>query len=210
MAEAWTVVRGKRARRAHQRSGAAAASPPSSSDAALDVEGVQAKDDAPNTGASGGKLRARTEAEVQRAAAARLQAAAAYVARSPFFGALRAALRGKMVLRCGDDGDKEEEEEEDGQRLAVQELVVYGVGSVSTSEPALYQLALAELLAALLPLRGNPWLYDPCLTDSERALVESRGFRLIAHNEMAKRRVRRAPLGTLSVAGRDAWHSCRC
>lgn len=63
-------------------------------------------------------------------------------------------------------------------------VVCYGIGHVGSCSIAQQQLALLSLLLDELKPSQSCWLYDPVLTEQERAAIEKSGCSLFTTNDV--------------------------
>lgn len=68
---------------------------------------------------------------------------------------------------------------------SIEEMVVYGIGSISSSITAKYQLALVLLIIEKLQIKC--YVYDPILVQKEMDLLQSFNINVIDKNEECKR-----------------------
>jgi hypothetical protein len=125
------------------------------------------------SGSSGRRARAaRSPEERLNALVAAVAAARADVAAAPALAHLRAA----MAAAAGPPAACTWE------RVAA--LVVYGLGCVEDSRVSRHQLALASLLADMLPgLAARPQLFDPAFSELDTALLPRLGMEVIPVDE---------------------------
>ncbi|XP_023244184.1 SRR1-like protein [Centruroides sculpturatus] len=94
---------------------------------------------------------------------------------------------------------------EDGKRN-VQNIVCYGLGSVSTSLAARYQLALLLLMKEFTG-SSNPLLYDPIFSKLDWKILTRFHCRAIRKNEEGKRKIDGRTLFFMPHCGRPLYNS---
>ena len=87
----------------------------------------------------------------------------------------------------------------------VEEIVCYGVGHFSVSRASALQAALAVLLRRHLRIRGAMHLYDPVLSDNEKAAAAALGFSMLPVNEVGLRAVSMHTLFFMPHCGRRLY-----
>ncbi|KAK3025257.1 hypothetical protein RJ639_044499 [Escallonia herrerae] len=74
------------------------------------------------------------------------------------------------------------------------EMVVYGIGSIESSESSRWQLALAILMKRKFSWIGCMEVFDPVISLSESRVLEALGFSVLSVNEQGRRKATRPTL----------------
>ena len=67
------------------------------------------------------------------------------------------------------------------------QMVMYGIGSIESSEPPRLQLGLAILMKKRLSWIGDMEVFDPILSATETRVLETLGCSVLSVNEQGRR-----------------------